>query len=86
VARVAVIPDPNAPKKVSRTQVLNDIIATLQEENDRYKREIERGGGDLWTAEDRPRDIGKIILGKLTKAKAEKVARAILSALRGAAE
>ena len=81
-----VVPDPNAPKKVSRTQVLHDSIVALQEENDRYKAEIERGGGDLWTPEDRPKDIADIIVAKLSKSKAEKVARAILSALKGAAQ
>jgi hypothetical protein len=70
--------------KVSPAQKLKDSVAALQEENDRMKREIERGGGDLWTPEDRPRDIAKIILAKLTKAKAEKVAREILAALKEA--
>jgi hypothetical protein len=36
----------------------------------------------LWAPEDRPRDIAKIILSKLTKTKAEKVAREILAALK----
>jgi hypothetical protein len=67
---------------VSPVQKLKDSIASLQEDNDRMRREIDRGGGDLWTPEDRPKDIAKIILGKLTKAKAEKVAREILTALK----
>jgi hypothetical protein len=70
--------------KVSPVQKLKDELVNLQEQNDRMRREIERGGGDLWTPEDRPRDIAKIILGKLTKAKAEKVAREILAAVKGA--
>jgi hypothetical protein len=37
------VPDPNAPPKVPLVQKLNDSIASLQEENDRLKREIERG-------------------------------------------
>jgi hypothetical protein len=65
-------------KKPSPVQKLQDSVTALQEENDRMKREIERGGGDLWSAEDRPQDIAKVILGKLTKRKAETVARAIL--------
>jgi hypothetical protein len=81
-----VVPDPNAPPKVSPIQKLKDSLVTLQEENDRMRREIQRGGGDLWSAEDRPRDIAKIILGKLTKAKAEKVAREILAVLKGASK
>jgi hypothetical protein len=75
-------PVSDAEKKPSHIQKLNNSIAALQEENDRMRREIERGGGDLWSPEDRPRDIAKVILGKLTKAKAEKVAREILAALK----
>jgi hypothetical protein len=78
------VPDPNAPSKISSVQKLKDELVNLQEQNDRMRREIERGGGDLWTPEDRPRDIAKIILTKLTKAKAEKVAREILAAVKGA--
>src|SRR6516162_4018059 len=33
-------------------------------------------------ADDRPRDIARVILGKLSKGKAEKVAREILNALK----
>jgi hypothetical protein len=73
-----VVPDPNKPLRVSHQQKLNDELVKLQEDNDRMKRDIERGGGDLWSAEDRPQDIAKVIVGKLTKNKAEKVARAIL--------
>jgi hypothetical protein len=69
-------------KKPSPVQKLKDELVNLQEQNDRMKREIERGGGDLWTPEDRPRDIARIILGKLTKTKAEKVAHEILAALK----
>ena len=69
-------------QRTSPVQKLKDSIVALQEQNDRMQREIERGGGDLWTPEDRPKDIAKIILGKLTKAKAEKVAREIFAALK----
>jgi len=58
----------------------------LIEERDRYKREVERGGGDLWSKTDRVRDISKVMIDRLGKTKAEKVAREILSALKGAAE
>jgi hypothetical protein len=81
-----VVPDPNKPRRPSPVQVRNDIIASLQEEVDRYKAEIERGGGDLWSPEDTPKAIAEIMLLKLSKSKAEKVARAILNALKGAAE
>jgi hypothetical protein len=72
----------NPGQKVSPIQKLKDTVVILQEENGRMKREIERGGGDLWTPEDRPRDIAKVIVSKLAKAKAEKVAREILNALK----
>jgi hypothetical protein len=69
-------------RKSSPVQKLKDTIVDLQEQNDRMRHEIERGGGDLWCPEDRPKDIAKIICAKLTKAKAEKVAREILAALK----
>jgi hypothetical protein len=77
-----VAPDSNAPKAPTAMQKLKDELVAVVEERDRYKREIDRGGGDLWTPEDRPRDIARIIIGKLTKTKAEKVAREILAALK----
>jgi hypothetical protein len=81
-----VVPDPTAPPKVSPVRKLKDSLVALQEENDRMRREIERGGGDLWAPEDRPRDIARVILDKLSKAKAEKVAREILKTLRNTPE
>jgi hypothetical protein len=75
-----VVPDPNAPPKVSRFQKLNESIATLQEENDRLK----RGGGDLYTPQDTPKNIARILVGQLSKSKAEKVAREILASLKEA--
>jgi hypothetical protein len=71
---------PDGEKPLSHLEKLNNSIAALQEENDR----LMRAGGDLWTPEDRPKDIARIIVGKLSKAKAEKVAREILAALREA--
>ena len=73
-----VVPDPNAPLRISRTQKIKDELFAVTEERDRYKREYERGGGDLWSAEDRAQDIAKVIFGKLNRSKAERVARAIL--------
>jgi hypothetical protein len=67
--------------KLSSMQKLKDELVAVIEERDRYKREYERGGGDLWSAEDRPQDIARVVLSKLTKHKAEKVARAILKAV-----
>jgi hypothetical protein len=77
-----VVPDPNAPPKVSPYQKLSESVAALQEENDRMRREIERGGGDLWAAEDRPRDIADVILRKVGKTKAKKIAGELLNAVK----
>ncbi|MGB6286779.1 MAG: hypothetical protein WBG18_20575 [Xanthobacteraceae bacterium] len=71
-------------QKVSHQQKVRDELIRLQEDNDRMRHEIERGGGDLWTPEDTPKVIAKIMLGKLSKSKAENVAREILKALKGA--
>jgi len=77
------VPDPNASPKVSPAQKLRDSLAALQEANDRMCREIERGGGDLWNSDDRPRDIARIVIQQCkSKAKAENVAREILRALK----
>jgi hypothetical protein len=76
------IPKANAEPKVSPMQKLKDELVVVVEERDRMKREIESGGGDLWSADDRPNDIARVILGKLSKTKAEKVAREILAALK----
>ena len=55
----------------------------LIEERDRYKREYERDGGDLWNSDDRPLDIARmVILQCKSKTKAENVAREILKALK----
>jgi hypothetical protein len=54
----------------------------LQEKLYRAEREIERGGGDLWSADDRPKDIAVIMIQKLGRAKAERAAREILKAVK----
>jgi hypothetical protein len=79
-------PKPDTEPKPSPMQKLRDSVVTLQEENDRMRREIERDGGDLWGPEDRPRDMARVIIDKLRKTKAEKVAREILKALRNTPE
>jgi hypothetical protein len=78
------VPDPDAPQKVSAVQKLKDELVSVVKERDRYKREVERGGGDLWSAEDRAQDIAKVIFSKLTKHKAQTVARALLKMVSGA--
>jgi hypothetical protein len=76
-------PKAGAEKKASPIQKLNDEIIKLQEENDRMRREIEDGGGDLWNSDDRPRDIARIVIQQCkSKTKAENVAREILKALK----
>jgi hypothetical protein len=81
--KATVVPDPNAPEKpLSPMAKLKQINLELQEELHRAKREISRGGGDLWDKDDRPDDIAAIMLAKLSAAKAERVARAILAKLK----
>jgi hypothetical protein len=72
--------DPNAPPSPMRK--LKEANIQLQEKLHRVEREIARGGGDLWNADDRPEDIADIMLAKLTISKAERVARAILKKLK----
>jgi hypothetical protein len=74
--------DPNAEKKPSPYAGLKESIARLDEANARMKREIERGGGDLWSADDRPKDIATIMIQKLGRTKAEKAALEILKAIK----
>jgi hypothetical protein len=71
-------PKTDAEPRLTLRQKLETELANVIEERDRYKREVDRGGGDLWSAEDRPQDIAKVILTKLTKRKAKTVAQAIL--------
>ena len=71
-------------QKVSRQQQAKDELIRLQEDNDRMRREIEDGGGDLWSPQDTPKNIARIMVNKLSKSKAEKVAREILAALKAA--
>jgi hypothetical protein len=77
-----VIPDPNAPPKVSAYAKLQTEHVKALEKNHRLEREIERGGGDLWTPQDTADDIATVVLGKLSANKAERVARAILKKLK----
>jgi hypothetical protein len=71
-------PKAGAEAKPSPIQKLKDESSAVIQERDRYRREVDQGGGDLWTPQDRPADIAQIIFAKVTKDKAEKVARAIL--------
>lgn len=67
-------PSPFAEMKAS--------LAQLDEENARLKREIDRGGGDVWTSDDRPEDIAEIMAGRLTVSKLERTARAMLAIVK----
>jgi hypothetical protein len=76
-------PKPNTEPNTSPYKKLEAAHAALIEELDRYKREIARGGGDLWNSDDRPRDIARIVIQQCkSKTKAENVAREILKALK----
>jgi hypothetical protein len=79
-----VVPDANTPPKLTPYKKLEAAHMALIEECDRYKREIARGGGDLWVKTDRPKDISKVMIDQLGKTKAEKVAREILAAIKEA--
>lgn len=74
--------DPNKEPKISAVQKYKESIVKLEEENTRLKREIARGDDDLWT-EDKPQEIARVMTSKLSKDKAEKVAREILKIVKG---
>jgi hypothetical protein len=74
-----VVPDPNAPeKKPSLVAKYKEVIARLEEENHRMRKEIERGGGDLWAPKDTAENIARVMVANLTTDKAKKVAEAII--------
>jgi hypothetical protein len=75
---------PDSGASLSPMQKLQDELVAVIEERDRYKREIDLGGGDLWSPQDTPKNIARIMVSKLSKSKAEKVAREILAALKAA--
>jgi hypothetical protein len=74
---------PDEPKASPFAQ-LKEANIGLQEQLHRAQEEIKRGGGDLWNKDDRPEDIATIMLSKLSRAKAERVARAMLVAIKNA--
>jgi hypothetical protein len=69
----------NAPKKESPVARLKQELVEVKEENRRMKQD---GGGDLWRAEDKAKDIAKVMFSKLTKAKAKAVANALLAMVK----
>jgi hypothetical protein len=74
--------EPDSEPRTSPYQKLKEELVAVIEERDRYKREYDQGGGDLWSPQDKPQDIAKVIFDKVGKTKAEKVARAILKMVR----
>jgi hypothetical protein len=77
-----VAPDPNAAPKLSAYAQLNEAHVQLIEKHHRLQREIETGGGDLWTPQDTADDIANVMVRKLPTNKAERVARAMLAKLK----
>jgi hypothetical protein len=73
-------PKAGGEPKMSPMQKIKDELVKAIEERDRYKREIERGGGDLWTANDSNKDIMRVMLGKLGKSRLVRLAQAVLKA------
>jgi hypothetical protein len=69
-------------KKPSPFAETKQALADQIEENDRLRREIKRGGGDLWTPEDRAADIAKVMASKLSTDKLERCARAMLAIVK----
>jgi hypothetical protein len=77
-------PKSDTEPKTSPYKKLQAEHMALIEERDRYKREVDRGGGDLWNKTDRPKDISKVMINQLGKTKAEKVAHEILKLVSSA--
>ena len=73
---------PATNKKMSPIAKLQIAHAEIIEENHRLKRQIECGGGDLWAAEDTPRDIAKVMRTKLSLTKLEATAREMLAIVK----
>jgi hypothetical protein len=63
--KATVVPDLGVPKKPTPMQKLKDELVAVIEERDRYKREIERGSGNLRTPEDRIADLARDCRGLL---------------------
>jgi len=61
---------------------LTAVNVGLQEENDRMKREIARGGGDLWSSDDSARDIARVLGDSLTTNKLKDLIREIRKLLK----
>jgi hypothetical protein len=80
--RKTIAPDPNAVKKVSIREKQNATIAELEEQNFRMRKEIERGGGDLWTHDDTAKDIALVISKQFSRSKISDIARELAKLAR----
>jgi len=69
------VPDPSVIKKPSPYAQLQDAHQQLIEDHHRLEREIDLGGGDLWSAQDAAKDIQAVMQTKLSADKAFKVGR-----------
>jgi hypothetical protein len=71
---------PKTTDRKSAFQKLEETNIELQERLHRAEEEIKCG--DLWTKDDRPEDIANIMISKLSRDKAGRVAGAMLEALK----
>jgi hypothetical protein len=65
----------NAAPKVTYVEKLKASIIEIEERNARMQREIDHGGGDLWTAKDTAKDIAAVIFAKVSASKAHDISR-----------
>jgi hypothetical protein len=77
-------PKADAEPKPSPMQELKDKLVTAIEERDCYRREIERGGGDLWTPRDTAKDIATVIFARVSASKAQAISRELARMLKSA--
>lgn len=80
--RKTVARDPNAVKKVSIREKQNATIAELEERCFRMQKQIERGGGDLWTRDDTAKDIANVISSQFSPSKISDIARELTKLAR----
>jgi hypothetical protein len=69
--------DRETPKKPTRTKKLEQSLAAALEENHKLKREVESGGGDLWSVHDRAEDIAAVMAAKLSANKFDQLIKAM---------
>lgn len=81
----AAVPNSKAAPRPSPYAQLKNAHAELIEENYRLAHEL-AAGGDLWTAQDTPEDIAKVMIRTLSARKVERVARSILAQLKNQAK